>query len=138
MNFEDFIESGEVKTYLIDKNLAVALIKDSLERADFVRRLVSREENPKYIIENIYDALRELIEAKLAVDGFKSYSHEATILYLKKFKEFTDSEIEFLDELRKIRNKIKYRGENVNKEESDKAIIFMGNILPKLRTLVGK
>lgn len=138
MNFEDFIANGEVKRQSTDKNLANALVKDSLERIKFIERMIESLENPKYIIENIYDAIRELIESKLAADGFRSYSHEATILYLKNFKEFTNSEVVFLDELRKLRNKIKYRGENVGKEELTKVEKFMQAMLPKLKSLLQK
>jgi len=136
MNFEYFVEKGEVKIQKTDKNLAIALKKESLERINFVYRLISNSENPKYIVENVYDLLRELVEAKLAIDGYKSYSHEATILYLKKFKEFTDYEISFLDELRKIRNRIKYYGKNIEEDKASKVIEFMELMLPKLKALL--
>lgn len=138
MNFEDFIQTGEVKKQSVDKNLSSALVQESLERIEFVQRLIKGLENPKYIVENIYDAIRGLIEAKLAADGFKSYSHEATILYLKKFKEFTDAEIGFLDDLRKIRNKIKYYGTGVEKEKADKSARFLEKLVLKLKRLFEK
>ena len=96
------------------------------------------EKNAKYIVENIYDTLRELIEAKLALNGFKSYSHEATILFLKKFPEFRESEIRFMDNLRRIRNGIKYYGKGVEMDEAKKVIDFSRFILPKLKLLVKK
>ena len=135
MKFEEFIETGEVKKQSVDKNLSLALMNESIERIEFVQRLIKNSESPKYIVENVYDSIRELIEAKLAIDGFKSYSHEATILYLRKFKEFTDAEIKFLDELRKIRNNIKYYGKNVEKETASNAAEFMEKTIPKLKGL---
>ena len=96
------------------------------------------EKNAKYIVENIYDILRELIEAKLALNGFKSYSHEATILFLKKFPEFKESEIRFMDNLRRIRNGIKYYGKDIEINETRKVIDFSRFILPKLKSLVKK
>ncbi len=138
MNFEDFIKTDEVKHQSSDKNLAESLKKESQDRVDFIRRLIKNSENPKYIVENIYDLLKELIEAKLAIEGFKSYSHEATIIYLRKFKEFTDSEIRFFDELRKVRNKLKYYGKNIEKDKANKVVEFMEEILPKLKNLLNE
>ncbi len=138
MNFEYFVEKGDVKMQSVDENLANALKKESLERIHFVRRLIKNLENPKYIVENIYDLLRELIEAKLAADGFKSYSHEATIIYLRKFKDFTDAEIKFLDELRKIRNGLKYYGKTIEKDKAQKVVEFMESLVPKLKKLLGE
>ena len=83
----------------------------------------------------VYDLIRELIEAKLSLEGYKSYSHEATIFFLKNFS-FNDFEINFLDNLRKVRNKIKYYGKEINTEEALKIIDFMNLILPKLRRLL--
>ena len=39
---------------------------------------------PKYILENAYEAMREAADSVLYVDGFKSFSHEASIIYLAK------------------------------------------------------
>jgi hypothetical protein len=138
VDFEYFILKGDVKKQVKDERLANLLIKESFDRLEFVKSLKLDEKNAKYIVENIYDILRELIEAKLALNGFKSYSHEATILFLKKFPEFKESEIRFMDNLRKIRNGIKYYGKDIKINETRKVIDFSRFILPKLKSLVKK
>ena len=138
IDFEYFILKGDVKKQIKDERLANLLIKESFDRLEFVKSLKLNEKNAKYIVENIYDTLRELIEAKLALNGFKSYSHEATILFLKKFPEFRESEIRFMDNLRRIRNGIKYYGKGVEMDEAKKVIDFSRFILPKLKLLVKK
>jgi|SRR3989338_9456375 len=138
IDFEYFTSKGDVKKQVKDERLANLLIKESFDRLEFVKSLKLNEKNAKYIVENIYDTLRELIEAKLALNGFKSYSHEATILFLKKFPEFRESEIRFMDNLRRIRNGIKYYGKGVEMDEAKKVIDFSRFILPKLKLLVKK
>ena len=138
VDFEYFISKGDVKRQTKDERLANLLIKESFNRLEFVKSLKLNEKNAKYIVENIYDALRDLIEAKLALNGFKSYSHEATILFLKKFPEFKESEIRFMDDLRKTRNGIKYYGKNIELNEAKNVVDFSASILPKLKFFVKK
>lgn len=42
-------------------------------------------DNSFSIIENCYEAIREMIDALMALKGFKSYSHEANVEFLRKF-----------------------------------------------------
>jgi len=59
-----------------------------------------------------YDVLRELLSTILLLDGFKIYGEEAhkkLIEYIQEnYKEFNESEIYLLNDLRIKRNKIAY------------------------------
>lgn len=136
--FEDFIKSGEVKKQEKNAILAEALKKSAEKNLNFVRKLEINEENAEHILTDSYDTLRELIEAKLSSDGYKSYSHEATIIYLKKFVEFNEKERYFLDELRKLRNKVKYYGKEASTEEAKKTLNFLNIMYPKIKSLIEK
>jgi len=57
-------------------------------------------------------------------------------MFLKKFEIFEEHEIRILDNLRKIRNRIKYYGKNASLGEAGKALNFMNAILPKLKKLI--
>lgn len=133
--FEEFIKRGEVKKTTQDINLANALKKSAEKSLNFVKKLAINEENSEHIVQDCYDIMRELIEAKLASEGYKSYSHEATILFLKNFSQFTEQETDFLDNVRKTRNKIKYYGKESTSEEAKIVLEFMNKILPKLKEL---
>lgn len=133
--FEDFIKKGEVKKKETNKILAEALKKSADKNIRFVKKLDINDENAEHIVQDCYDIIRELIEAKLSIDGYKSYSHEATILYLKRFKQFNELELEFIDNLRKLRNNIKYYGKESTAEEAKKTLNFMDKILNKLKEL---
>ena len=134
--FDDFLKSGEVRRQEKNEILAEALIKSSEKSLRNIRRTKIDGLNAESIISDIYDIMRELIEAKLAFGGYKSYSHEATILFLKKFPTFNEYEMNFLDNLRKIRNGIKYYGKEANVESALKTLNFMNSVLPKLKSLV--
>ena len=135
IDFEYFLNKGDVKKQSKNEKLAKLLIKESFDRLNFIKSLSLNKENAKYFLENIYDILRELIEAKLALEGFKSYSHEATILFLKKFPKIKESEIRYLDNLRKIRHGIKYYGRNIGLEEAERSLDMMDVLIPKLESL---
>lgn len=136
MEFEDFIKSGDVKIQGKNEILAEALAKSSEKSLKNIQRTKIDELNAESTVSDIYDIMRELIEAKLSLQGYKSYSHEATILFLKKFKEFNEHEIVFLNNLRKMRNGIKYYGKEANMEDAITTLNFAKSILPKLKKLL--
>ena len=94
------------------------------------------DDNAEHIVQDCYDVIRLLIETKLARDGFKSYSHEATISFLLKFPEFNEQEIEFLDMLRRTRNGIKYYGKESNENEAKITLDFTFKFIPKLNKIL--
>ena len=67
----------------------------------------------------------------LFLEGYKSYSHEASISYLSKLG-FSISEVTSIDRLRRQRNGIKYYGEDSTKEESAVALKIAEEIIKKL------
>ncbi len=67
------------------------------------------------VVEDYYEIIKEGITALMAIDGYKTLSHEVLVGYLKKsFPQFSDSEIFLIDQLRQLRNKIAYKGFFVN------------------------
>lgn len=97
------------------------------------------EEESSLIVENYYEIIKEAITAIMAIDGYKITSHEALVTYLNKFyKEFDEYEINFIDELRILRNKINYKGFFVNKDYLERNELEITNIIKKLREIIGK
>jgi hypothetical protein len=120
--FKFYVGENKVKKQRADIELAKSLINDAEERIKKVSKLDINIFS-KIIFENVYDALREVIDALLAVDGYKSYSHEASIAYLKKYK-IEDSTIKELDSLRYKRNSSKYYGKSISEEDAKEIIDF--------------
>ena len=94
------------------------------------------EEFTTLLVEDYYEIIKELATAVLNLNGYKTLSHKALFEFLKdKYKSFTLSEIELMDELRKIRNKVVYEGFFVKGDylKRNKAIIIL--IISKLKKL---
>jgi len=81
--FEFFLKKGNVKKQSPDKNLSLSTFNESLDRINMAKNILKKEKS-KYVLENAYEAMREAADAVLYLDGFKSFSHEASIIYLLK------------------------------------------------------
>ena len=131
-NFEYFLDAKEAKKATPDKALARSLINDMEERLEKLAKL-DVDEFSKLIFENAYDALRDFADALLTIDGFKSYSHEASIAYLSKYG-FDNFMIELMDKFRYKRNMSKYQGHKISVEEAKEIL----NLHTKIRGKIMK
>ena len=132
--FEFFLHKGEVKKQQPDKNLSKATFKDSLERLELAKYLLQKSK-PKYILENAYEAMREAADSLLYSEGFKSFSHEASIVYHLK-KGFNEQDVMEFDRFRKIRNGIKYYGRDCDESDAKLAIQLAEKIIDKVKRIL--
>ena len=131
--FDFFLNKGDVKKQRPDYNTARVTFADGIERLRFAKGLVNNAKS-KYVLENAYEALREAADALLYTEGFKSYSHEASIAFLLR-KGFNESDVSEFDRFRKIRNGIKYYGGDCDKTDVTAAISLAERVMPKIRKL---
>ncbi len=129
--FEYFVKTGAVKKQSVDMNLAKATRKESSERL-LMAKSILQTQKAKYALENAYESIREDIDAILFSEGFKSFSHEATVAYLLKLG-FSITDTTKVDRLRKLRNGIKYYGEDVDYKEALDALKIADSVLKKLK-----
>lgn len=134
--FEDFLESGDVRKQEKNEILSKSLMKSVEKSLKNIYRVKVDDLNAESVISEVYDIIRKFIDSILSLEGYKSYSHEASILFLRKFSIFAESEIIFLDNLRKIRNGIKYYGKEADIDSSLRSISFMNSIIPKLNKIL--
>ena len=120
MRFEDFIEKGLVRKTSKDKSLVRALLQNSKKDIEFLNGLKINEKSVRKIMTNFYDVLRSILEAVSVIKGYKIYSHEAYIYFLKEIKENLLA-IKF-DRFRRIRNSINYYGKDISIEETKENI----------------
>ncbi len=120
MKFEDFIEKGLVRKTSKDKSLVRALLQNSKKDIEFLNGLKINEKSVRKIMTNFYDVLRSVLEAVSVIKGYKIYSHEAYIYFLKEIKENLLA-IKF-DRFRRIRNSINYYGKDISIEETKENI----------------
>lgn len=128
MDWNECLKNNIVKSVNLDANKinSIRMIaKEKIRSADFLPE--------DHIISKttlLYDALRELLEAKSLERGYKVYNHECYTSFLKEILG-KSSEADLFDEMRKIRNGINYYGKTISKEE----FVYINNILRKLINL---
>ena len=132
--FEFYLNENKVKSCQKDYMLAKSLVYDAKSRFELVSKL-DKSIYSKILFENVYDALRDILDAILCVKGFKSYSHEASIAYLNNLN-FEDSVLQKLDNFRYKRNSSKYYGKDVSREDVEEIISFYVSYSERLINVV--
>lgn len=135
-SFESFVEKGEVRKVSPNKARAKKLIKDGESRLRDLE-LLDINKLPKFVFENVYDALRDFMLAILLFGGYNTDSHKAPIAYLSK-KGFDVYVIDRLDKFRYKRNGSKYYGEEVSVEEAKDIKAFYLEIIIRLNKILDK
>ena len=127
MRFADFIKKGLVRKTSKDKSLAKSLLQNSKRDIEFLDSLKINENSARKMMTNFYDILRSMLEAVSVIKGYKIYSHEAYIYFLKEIRENLLA-IKF-DRFRKIRNSINYYGKDISIEETKENIYEMKKMI---------
>lgn len=122
-----------------DKEKAASIIK----MVDVTQEMVAEINHNKFpsnVTKEYYEIIRELISVILLLDGYKTLgegAHRELIEYLQtNYKEINQSEIELIEKLRKIRNKIAYDGFFVNFEFIERNKNQIINITTKLKSII--
>jgi len=100
---------------------------------DYIKKQEINGETSPFIFEDIYETLREAAQSLMSLKGYKPYSHEALISFLKEFYKFPEHEISAFDRYRILRNKTVYSATNVSPEVCKEALSFLEAFLPKLK-----
>ena len=110
------------KSVKIDGNMIASLKKSSENKLISSNELKINEAtaSSKFIL--AYDSLREILEALSLKNSFKIYNHECYTAFLKEILNQSSKGDDF-DEIRKIRNRINYYGENISVGEAQVLII---------------
>jgi hypothetical protein len=134
-------QSGrEVRKVKPDKELARSILKMVNVRMDALKlELERRDQFASLVVEDYYEIIKEILTALMAIDGYKTLSHEVLIGYLKEFyPEFSDAEIILADELRRLRNKISYGGFFITADFVERRISEIDALTQKLLGVLQK
>lgn len=103
---------------------------------------INQKKFPSNVVKEYYEVLRELITVILLLDGFKTKgegAHKKLILYLREnYKEFQESELALLEDLRITRNKIAYDGFFVTDDYLDRKKKNIETTVQKLKHIIDK
>ena len=138
-DFKEYLSHGIDKKVKPDSERAKSLLQIANKKINFLNKSIDNlgvnDENANEYAEYCYDILMALIRAKMLLDGYNASglgAHEAEASYAR-ILAFEEKDIQFLDQLRYFRNGILYYGTILDKEYSDKVIIFMRNNYSKLK-----
>jgi len=127
----------EIRKVKPDKEMARSMLK-MIEVRMKALELKDKKEFASLIVEDYYEIIKETITALMAVDGYKTLSHEVLIGYLKEFfPQFSESEIALADQFRQLRNKIAYKGFFVNPDFLERNESRIKKIALKLKQTLG-
>lgn len=128
----------DVNSVRPDKEMAKSLMRMMEIRLKAVESL-EKDKFVSIIAEGYYEIIKEGITALMAIDGYKTLSHEVLVGYLHEFyKEFSEYEIRLIDQLRKLRNKIVYEGFFVQKDYLERNEKQLKEIVARLKLFIGK
>lgn len=128
--------SEQVSRIRPDKEKAKALLQIIALREKNIN-IMKSDELITLIIEGYYEIIKELITALMSIGGWKTISHELLIGYLAKFyKEFSQAELHTIDQLRKTRNDIAYRGVIIKQDYLTRNKDTILQIISKLKQIV--
>lgn len=128
--------SEDVSRISPDKEKAKSLLQVVSLREKNINAMNS-DEFATLIVEGYYEMIKELITAIMSVDGWKTTSHELLVGYLAKFyKDFSYAEMQIIDQLRKARNDISYRGVRIKPDYLTRNRDSVLKIINKLKQTV--
>src|SRR3989344_5094361 len=139
LNFSHYIANRHVKKRTINPEEAKSLLKKAEARLNYFKNKEINNESASIIFENIYSSIKESAQSLMSLKGFKPYSHEATISFLKEFyKEFTEEDINNFDRFRQLRSDSVYRAVHVSKEEAELCLMFAQVFVNKVKKIHAK
>lgn len=119
-----------------DKEKAKSILKMADLRLEMIKE-IKDEKFASPLIEEYYEIIKELATAVMTVDGFKTTSHIRLIEYIQQnYSDFPAHEIYFLDQLRKLRNRIAYDGYFVKEDYLKRHCQDIQNIIKKLKVIL--
>lgn len=133
LSFDEYLKQNKVLRRDKDPALKEGLSQDAKDR---ISQLSIAGIKAKFRFEQAYEGVRESADAFLARDGFKTYSHEAALSYLKKLDLVSDVELERLDTCRKKRNDSKYYGKSFEDAEYEELISFLKSLFKRLNSAI--
>ncbi|HLC67850.1 MAG TPA: hypothetical protein VJI12_03100 [archaeon] len=131
-NFQFYLDTNAAKKASPDAAEAKSLIENAFNRMDFIDSIQINDKNATFVFEDVYEALREAGQSLMSLSGYKPYSHEALIAFMKEFYKFDEKDISAFDRYRILRNNCVYRAQKVSAETCRESIgfarIFMEDI----------
>jgi len=132
-SFEFYVKNNDVVRAKNDKILADSILYDADKRFSYYSMMSLTDTTSKFVVENIYEAIRGVMDSILALRGYKSYSHEACIVFAKEQGYIEVEDAVFLNNLRRKRNRSKYAEEPISQQYAEHNLSFAKKIYNKMK-----
>jgi hypothetical protein len=106
----EFVKKGELRKRSTDINRARSILQAAQNSATFAQNIKLTEQTSTGIFKELYDAFRQLGDAKWWMLGCEAYSHKSSIELLKSAKTPHNQSLQQLSRMRDIRDDASYRG----------------------------
>ena len=136
--FKNYLNSGYVKKKTPDSEEAKALLEKAKNRLEYTKSRDVNDKTSQFILEDAYEAIRESSQALMSIKGFKPYSHEATISFVKEFyvSNFSEEEMHKFNRFRQLRNDSVYKAKIVTSEDAKASVLFAIVFINKVNLLL--
>src|SRR3972149_9194485 len=118
MSWKECVDGRIITKAVPDEERSRQMLQMANLRLTFWEALgrIMSDEYAVLLIEAYYDIIKELIFAHLYKNGYNCTNHLCLIAYIKEKLQDFEYETKKLDELRKVRNEISYKGFSINKD----------------------
>lgn len=110
-DFDYYIKNNFVRRTSVNLAQVKSLINKAEIRLNRIKKGDISEDESSILFEDIYESVREAAQSLMQLNGFKPYSHEAVIAFLKKKRLLSDKELSDFNRYRILRNKSVYEAE---------------------------
>ena len=137
-SFNNYVKSGKVKKKTLDPEEAKALLQQANDRLEYTQEKKITEKNAKFVFEGAYEAAREAAQSLMSLKGYKPYSHEATISFVRDFysSSFPEEDIRDFDRFRQLRNNSVYSASPVTAEDAKSCVSFAAKFISKAEKIL--
>ncbi len=112
MDFKYCLKQGSVKKVPVNTIRAKSLVKSSKQAIETAIEITIKENTLKTIFRELYEGLREYVEALGFIKGYKFLNHESMTYFLREILKEESISNKF-DRYRKLRNGINYYGDDI-------------------------
>lgn len=132
MNWETCLEE-KVYERKANPEEARSLLKMAEIRQEDNDRREPTDENASLIVESYWEMMKQLSTGLLILEGYKSYSQECLIEFLKQKHDLKNSQAKKMNQIRRLRNDIDYRGKFLDKDYLERNEEKIENIIKNLK-----
>lgn len=131
--FQYYLNEKLVRRSLPNPSMAKSLLLKSEIRLKRISKESIQEDESSIVFEEVYESIRESLQSLMELKGFKPYSHEAIISFIKEHSLLSLGRINIIDNYRVLRNNSIYKAEKVSIEKCKEALGFAKTTIPEIK-----